>query len=317
MSRIFLDHNSTTRPLPEVVEAITRHARESYANPGSRHAEGRIARRALEDAREKIAAILHARPSEVIFTSGGTEAINLAILGLTPRRPATVLNNTVLTTAGEHPAVRQACRRLQEDGAQLQYLDVDREGRLVPEQLDEISWDEIGLAPSSSATVRDVWTGRSLGSHTSQVATTVGAEDVQVFIIRGTDAQAVRYEAASSANELEGGAVPEACNVCAGGKSVKLGGERSIIFKIVPVKRPTYVRIEYVNRQKSPIAAGLGVNGQVPLNVLFPPTGNAVGAIVVEVELVDHPIEIGSQFGEFLESLHRFFAALRVLGGQV
>jgi cysteine desulfurase len=141
MSRIFLDHNSTTRPLPEVVEAITRHARESYANPGSRHAEGRIARRALEDAREKIAAILHARPSEVIFTSGGTEAINLAILGLAPRRPT-----TVLTTAGEHPAVRQACRRLQEDGAQLQYLDVDREGRLVPEQLDEISWDEIGLA---------------------------------------------------------------------------------------------------------------------------------------------------------------------------
>ena len=146
MSRIFLDHNSTTRPLPEVVEAITRHARESYANPGSRHAEGRIARRALEDAREKIAAILHARPSEVIFTSGGTEAINLAILGLAPRRPATVLNNTVLTTAGEHPAVRQACRRLQEEGAPLQFLDVDREGRLVAEQLDEVSWDEIGLA---------------------------------------------------------------------------------------------------------------------------------------------------------------------------
>jgi cysteine desulfurase len=141
MSRIFLDHNSTTRPLPEVVEAVAHHARESYANPGSRHAEGRIARRALEDAREKIAALLHARPSEVIFTSGGTEAINLAILGLAPRRPT-----AVLTTAGEHPAVRQACRRLQEEGAQLQFLDVDREGRLLPEQLDEISWDEIGLA---------------------------------------------------------------------------------------------------------------------------------------------------------------------------
>src|ERR1700722_8496265 len=129
MSRIFLDHNSTTRPLPEVVEAVARPARESYANPGSRHAEGRIARRALEDAREKIAAILHARPSEVILTSGGTEAINLAILGLVPRR-----HTTVLTTAGEHPSVRQACRRLQEEGAQLQFLDVDREGRLLAEQ---------------------------------------------------------------------------------------------------------------------------------------------------------------------------------------
>src|SRR5271155_5278370 len=111
MSRIFLDHNSTTGPLPEVIEAVARHSRESWANPGSRHAEGRVARRALEDAREKIAASLNASPGEVIFTSGGTEAINLAILGLAPARPA-----TVLLTAGEHPAVRQSCRRLEEQG---------------------------------------------------------------------------------------------------------------------------------------------------------------------------------------------------------
>jgi len=141
MARIFLDHNSTTRPLPEVVEAVARHSRESWANPGSRHAEGRVARRALEDAREKIAAILNASPNEVIFTSGGTEAINLAILGLAARRPA-----TVLLTAGEHPAVRQACGRLREWGWKLQFLDVDGAGRIVVEQLEEIAWDEIGLA---------------------------------------------------------------------------------------------------------------------------------------------------------------------------
>ncbi len=141
MARIFLDHNSTTRPLPEVVEAVARHSRESWANPGSRHAEGRIARRALEDAREKIAAILNANPKEVLFTSGGTEAINLAILGLAARRPA-----TVLLTAGEHPAVRQACGRLQERGWKLQFLDVDREGQVVAEQLEKLCWDEIGLA---------------------------------------------------------------------------------------------------------------------------------------------------------------------------
>jgi cysteine desulfurase len=143
MARIFLDHNSTTRPLPEVVEAVARHSRESWANPGSRHAEGRIARRALEDAREKIAAILNANPKEVLFTSGGTEAINLAILGLAGRRPA-----TVLLTAGEHPAVRQACGRLQERGWKLQFLDVDREGQVVAEQLEKLCWDEIGLATS-------------------------------------------------------------------------------------------------------------------------------------------------------------------------
>jgi cysteine desulfurase len=141
MSRIFLDHNSTTRPLPEVVEAVARHSRDSYANPGSRHAEGRIARRALEDAREKIAAILNASPKEVIFTSGGTEAINLAIFGLAPPSAA-----TVLLTAGEHPAVRQACARLQAGGWDLHFLDVDRDGRLIVEQLDQISWNKIGLA---------------------------------------------------------------------------------------------------------------------------------------------------------------------------
>ena len=58
MQRIFLDNNSTTRPLPEVIDAISVHSRASFANPGSRHAEGRVARRALEDAAERIAAVL-------------------------------------------------------------------------------------------------------------------------------------------------------------------------------------------------------------------------------------------------------------------
>lgn len=156
MSRIFLDNNSTTRPLPEVVEAVARHSRDAYANPGSRHAEGRIARRALEDAREKIAAILQASPKEVIFTSGGTEAINLAIFGLAARRPS-----IVLSTAGEHPAARQACARLQETGWKLQFLDVDREGRLIVEQLNDLSWNEIGLvtvilAHNETGVVQDV-----------------------------------------------------------------------------------------------------------------------------------------------------------------
>ncbi|HET6325981.1 MAG TPA: cysteine desulfurase family protein [Planctomycetaceae bacterium] len=156
MSRIFLDNNSTTRPLPEVVEAVARHSRDGYANPGSRHAEGRIARRALEDAREKIAAILHASPKEVIFTSGGTEAINLAIFGLASQRPA-----TVLLTAGEHPAVRRASARLQEEGWKLKFLDVDCEGRLIVDQLDDLPWNQIGLvtvilAHNETGVVQDV-----------------------------------------------------------------------------------------------------------------------------------------------------------------
>ena len=79
---IYLDNNATTRPFPEVTEAVARHLNYSYANPGSRHAEGRAARQPLEDARESIAAILGARPSEVVFTSGGTESTNIALFGL-------------------------------------------------------------------------------------------------------------------------------------------------------------------------------------------------------------------------------------------
>src|SRR5580658_5235920 len=90
MQRIFLDNNSTTRPLPEVIAAVSAHSAASFANPGSRHAEGRVARRALEEARDRIARLLGARPGEVIFTSGGTESINLAILGLAPELPGTV-----------------------------------------------------------------------------------------------------------------------------------------------------------------------------------------------------------------------------------
>jgi cysteine desulfurase len=141
MQRIFLDHNSTTRPLPEVIDAMSAQWRGSFANPGSRHAEGRVARRSLEDARERIAAILGARPGEVIFTSGGTEAINLAILGLTPAHPA-----TVLLTAGEHPATREACRSLERQGWRLCFVEIDSDGRIIEDKLDELPWSDICLA---------------------------------------------------------------------------------------------------------------------------------------------------------------------------
>ena len=141
MQRIFLDHNSSTRPLPEVVDALSAHYRQSFANPGSAHAEGRVARRALEDARERIAAVLGADPQEVIFTSGGTEAINLAILGLASEQPA-----TVLCTPGEHPATREACRALEERGWRVRLLDIDSDGRILEDRLDDLPWSEIRLA---------------------------------------------------------------------------------------------------------------------------------------------------------------------------
>lgn len=141
MQRIFLDNNSTTRPLPEVIDAIAAHSHTTFANPGSRHAEGRVARRALEDARERVAAVLGAKPGEVIFTSGGTEAINLAILGLANERPG-----TILLTPGEHSATSEACRELERHGWRLCFIEIDHDGRIIVDRLESLPWNDVKLA---------------------------------------------------------------------------------------------------------------------------------------------------------------------------
>jgi cysteine desulfurase len=124
---IYLDNNATTRPLPEVVEVMTRHWRDSFANPGSRHGAGRRARQALETARESMAEILGAHPDEVVFTSGGTESNNMAVLGLVSG-PA----GTIALTGAEHPAVIEAARFLETRGWRLETLPVDEDGLLLP-----------------------------------------------------------------------------------------------------------------------------------------------------------------------------------------
>ncbi|MEX1097164.1 MAG: cysteine desulfurase family protein [Planctomycetales bacterium] len=148
-TRIDLDHNATTRPLPEVVEVVARHLRESYANPGSRHAAGRVARRTLESARERMAALLGAEPDEVIFTSGGTESINLFLFGATQGTPG-----TIALTAGEHPATVEACRQFAARGWKLHTLAVDSQGRLIPEQYGRVGYArQLGTGDSRSPLV--------------------------------------------------------------------------------------------------------------------------------------------------------------------
>jgi cysteine desulfurase len=138
--RIFLDANSTTRPYPEVIETVAHHLRFAYANPGSRHAEGRKARRVFEESREKIADMLGASPSEVVFTSGGTEASNMAIFGFTSCVP-----EAIALTAGEHPATIESCRALMQRGWKLLNLDVDSDGRLLVDQFADLPWDKLKL----------------------------------------------------------------------------------------------------------------------------------------------------------------------------
>jgi cysteine desulfurase len=138
---IYLDHNATTQPLPEVIEEIARCQREAWANPGSRHAAGRKARRVLDDSRETIARLIGAAPEELIFTSGGTESINLALRGLVGTRPGVILHG-----AGEHPATIETCRWLAlVHGHRLREIPVDAQGELRSPHECDIPWDDVRL----------------------------------------------------------------------------------------------------------------------------------------------------------------------------
>ena len=143
MSEIYLDNNATTQPLPEVIETVARHLSESYGNPSSRHGIGRKARRVLEDSREQIAVILGATPAEVLFTSGGTEANNLAILGLTAGKPA-----TIISSPGEHPSTLETCRLRQQQGWTLETIRVDASGLLdsTDYSSERLPWNQVRLA---------------------------------------------------------------------------------------------------------------------------------------------------------------------------
>ena len=124
---LYLDNNATTRPLPEVLETMDRVWREAYGNPGSWHAAGRAARRVLEESRETVARVLDAEPDEVVFTSGGTESINLALFGLARG------TGTIITGPGEHPATVETVATLVQRGWSHRVLPVDSTGRLLEE----------------------------------------------------------------------------------------------------------------------------------------------------------------------------------------
>ncbi|MBD2898391.1 IscS-like cysteine desulfurase [Actinomadura sp. RB99] len=145
----YLDHAATTPMLPEAIEAMTAELRE-LGNPSSLHAAGRRARRVVEESREIIAEAFDARPSEVVFTSGGTEADNLAVKGLYwARRAADPARVRVLAGAVEHHAVLDAVAWLGDhEGATVEWIPVDGLGRVLPEALGEAlgSGDDVALA---------------------------------------------------------------------------------------------------------------------------------------------------------------------------
>ncbi|MBV2353393.1 cysteine desulfurase [Streptomyces sp. J2-1] len=157
----YLDHAATTPMLPEAAEALT--ARLGVTgNASSLHASGRRARRTVEESRESFAEALGARPSEVVFTSGGTEADNLAVKGLYwSRRAADPARVRVLASPVEHHAVLDAVHWLGEhEGATVEYLPVDAHGRVHPEALREA----IARAPEDVALATVMWGNNEIGT---------------------------------------------------------------------------------------------------------------------------------------------------------
>ncbi|MBY8343223.1 cysteine desulfurase [Streptomyces spinosirectus] len=157
----YLDHAATTPMLPEAVEAMTAQLSVT-GNASSLHASGRQARRTVEEARETLAEALGARPSEVVLTSGGTEADNLAVKGLYwSRRAADPARTRVLASPVEHHAVLDAVDWLGEhEGATVEYLPVDPYGRVRPETLREA----IARNPGDVALATVMWANNEIGT---------------------------------------------------------------------------------------------------------------------------------------------------------
>jgi cysteine desulfurase len=129
MRRVYLDNNATTPVLPAVFEAMQAYFGEHFGNASSIHHHGQETRAAVERARESIAILLGCRASEIVFTSGGTEADNLAIFGVT--KPADhVINSTI-----EHHAVLNSCKHLEASGCEVTYVPVDGRGRVDPDDV--------------------------------------------------------------------------------------------------------------------------------------------------------------------------------------
>ncbi len=124
---VYLDNNATTRPAPEVLAAMAPFFSKYWGNPSSMHRFGGQVQQYIRRAREQVASLLGADPSEIIFTSCGTESNNTAIRGVAEAAPE---RTAIITTRVEHPAVLEPCRRLKEQGWQLTELEVDGRGQL-------------------------------------------------------------------------------------------------------------------------------------------------------------------------------------------
>ncbi|MDA1188959.1 MAG: cysteine desulfurase family protein [Chloroflexi bacterium] len=140
---IYMDHAATTGVRPEVVQAMLPYFSESFGNPSSLYTLAQESRKAVDDARDKVARVLSARMNEIVFTSGGTESDNTALKGVA--FALRNLGNHIVTTSIEHHAVLHTCHQLEQFGFDVTYLPVDNDGLVTPEQVAEAVTDNTVL----------------------------------------------------------------------------------------------------------------------------------------------------------------------------
>ena len=179
---IYLDHAATTPVRSEVLQAMTPFFGARFGNPSSVHRWGRDARTALDEARSRIAACLRAQPDEIVFTSGGTEGDNLAIIG--PWRMRRLQGrNAVVTSPTEHKAVLEVVHQIAREGGEERLLSIGTDGIIVPESLTTLVDAQVAVCSvmwinNESGVVQDV---PAIGAHAHSVGALMHTDAVQAF----------------------------------------------------------------------------------------------------------------------------------------
>ena len=186
---VYFDHNATTPLDPRVLDAMLPYLREQFGNASSRHEYGRAARRAIDEARQRVAYAVGAHPTEVVFTSGGSEANNLFLKGAA----ACLAPGTVAISAIEHPCVREPAKQLQRTGWRLREIAVDENCRVAGADFlaacaEKPALVSVMLANNETGVVQDV---AVLAAQAGSVRTWFHTDAVQAFGKRRIDFRAL------------------------------------------------------------------------------------------------------------------------------
>lgn len=224
----------------------------------------------LSEVENRLHMTLWAMSGAPLLVGADLTKLNQATIEILTNRDVLAVDQDALglqaiKVAEPHPGLQVWSKPLAEPGQHAVML-LNRSN--TPAQI-SVDWKQIGLRESSPAVIKELWSGKELGSYSSSFAATVPANDALLLTIGGTNAKPDTYEASGSSD-----------------RGAALNGESAVLFKTAPIKTPTFVQIHYLNPGKSPFIAQLRVDGQMPTNILFPPTGdrNQIGTISIEVE---------------------------------